>query len=242
MKFGCCIGLDPRRLEILNKYGYTCYETGFAGTASSPDEKILAMRDKASELGMTCVSHNGMFPGDYKLLGGKDEYAKISEFLDMAFAKVKPLASPVVVLGSGAARKIPDDMSLEEAKERFIALLSDVIAPMARKYNVTIAIEELRREECNFINNCREAMEIIRAVRQAGDCAAYRLLPLNARWRQADRAFLLRQHDQARTYRQPEKRAQIPEYRRYRRLPQLLRRAQDRRLRRRDLARGQRWR
>lgn len=164
MKFGCCIGLDPRRLEILNKYGYTCYETGFAGAASSPDEKILAMRDKASELGMTCVSHNGMFPGDFKLLGGKDEYAKISEFLDMAFAKVKPLASPVVVLGSGAARKIPDDMSLEEAKERFIALLSDVIAPMARKYNATIAIEELRREECNFINNCREAMEIIRAV------------------------------------------------------------------------------
>ena len=28
MKFGCCIGLDPKRLEILNKYGYTCYETG----------------------------------------------------------------------------------------------------------------------------------------------------------------------------------------------------------------------
>ena len=164
MKFGCCIGLDPKRLETLHKYGYTCYETGFSGAAGSPDEKIAAMREKADELNMVCVSHNGMFPGDFKLLGGSDEYGRIEEFLNMAFEKVKPLGSPVVVLGSGSARRIPDDMSEDEAKERFIALLSDVIAPIAKKYNVTIAIEELRREECNFINNCREAMEIIRAV------------------------------------------------------------------------------
>lgn len=165
MKFCCCIGIDkPGRLDILKKYGYSCYETGFSAAAAASDDKILAMCDKARELGMTCASHNGMFPGDIKLLQGAGEYAKINEYLDRAFEKVKPFGSPVVVLGSGGARMIPEGMKLDEAKERFIAVLSDVIAPQAKKHGVTIAIEELRREECNFINNCREAMEIIRAV------------------------------------------------------------------------------
>lgn len=164
MKYSCCIGLQPHKLEILKKIGYTCYETGLSGVAEASDESILAMKEKAEELGVTCASHNGMFPTDIRLLGGKDEYPRINEYLDRAFEKAKPLGSPIVVLGSGKAREIPDGMSLDEAKERFSAMLSDVVAPQAARHGVTIAIEELRREECNFINNCREAMEIIRMV------------------------------------------------------------------------------
>ncbi|MBQ8509606.1 MAG: sugar phosphate isomerase/epimerase [Clostridia bacterium] len=160
----CCTGLSPERLEILHKHGYTAWETGFSGLTNAPEETILAMRDKAAELGMTCVSHNGMFPGDIKLLTGKDGYGAIEEYLGKTFAKAKPLGAPTIVLGSGSARRIPDDMSKEEAFERFAAVLSDVIAPAAKEAGVVVAIEELRREECNFINNCREAMELIRAV------------------------------------------------------------------------------
>ncbi len=165
MKFACCINLGAvDKLEILKKHGYTAYETGFSALTNAEDEKILAFAEKTKELGMPCVSHNGMFPADIKLLAGQSEYGKINEYLDKTFEKAKPLGSPIVVLGSGGARKIPEDMSIELATERFTALLSDVIAPQAKKWGVTIAIEELRREECNFINNCREAMEIIRAV------------------------------------------------------------------------------
>lgn len=165
MKFACCIGLNNvAKLEILKNHGYGAYETGFSALTNAPDEAIAELAGKSAELGMPCVSHNGMFPGDIRLLAGREEYAKIDEYLDKTFEKAKTLGSPIIVLGSGGARKIPDDMSLETAKERFVAVLSDVIAPSAKKHGVVIAIEELRREECNFINNCREAMEIIRAV------------------------------------------------------------------------------
>ncbi len=165
MKFACCIGLEALdKLQILRNHGYEAYETGFSGLMNAPDEKIAAMAEKSKELGMPCASHNGMFPGSIQLLGGKEVYAEVDEYLDKTFEKAKPLGSPVVVLGSGKAREIPEGMSLDEAKERFCALLSDVIAPNAKRHGVVIAIEELRREECNFINNCREAMEIIRAV------------------------------------------------------------------------------
>lgn len=165
MKFACCIGLESlARLEILKKHGYEAYETGFSALTNAPDEKIAALAEKSRELGMPCVSHNGMFPGDIGLLSGREVYSKVDEYLDKTFEKAKPLGSPIVVLGSGKAREIPEGLSTDEAKERFEALLSDVIAPSAKRHGVTIAIEELRREECNFINNCREAMEIIRDV------------------------------------------------------------------------------
>ena len=165
MKFACCIGLESlARLEILKKHGYEAYETGFSALTNAPDEKIAALAEKSRELGMPCVSHNGMFPGDIGLLSGREVYSKVDEYLDKTFEKAKPLGSPIIVLGSGKAREIPEGMSTDEAKERFEALLSDVIAPSAKRHGVTIAIEELRREECNFINNCREAMEIIRDV------------------------------------------------------------------------------
>ena len=69
-----------------------------------------------------------------------------------------------MVLGSGGARNIPDGMSRETAFERFVAMLSDVVVPWAKRNSITVAIEELRKEETNFINNCREAMDVIRAV------------------------------------------------------------------------------
>ena len=165
MKFACCIGLDAlNKLELLKKHGYEAYETSFSALTNAPDEKIAALAEKSRELGMPCVSHNGMFPGDIALLSGKEVYSKVDEYLDKTFEKAKPLGSPIIVLGSGKAREIPEGMTLELAKERFEALLTDVIAPSAKRHGVTIAIEELRREECNFINNCREAMEIIRDV------------------------------------------------------------------------------
>ena len=164
MKYCCCMGLEPRKLEILKKHGYEAFEVGFSGLTNAEDEKIAEMCGKARELGMSCVSHNGMFPGNISLLHGKDGYGEISEYLERTIEKEKPLGSPVVVLGSGVARNIPDGMSRETAFERFVSMISDVVVPWARRNSITVAIEELRKEETNFINNCREAMEVVRAV------------------------------------------------------------------------------
>lgn len=165
MKFACCIGFESLdRLETLKKHGYEGFETSFASLTNAPVEKITALVEKSKELGIPCISFNGMFPGNIKLLNGKDGYSEVEEYLEKTFEKAAPLASPIVVLGSGGARTIPEGMSVETAKERFAALLSDVIAPSAKRHGVVIAIEELRREECNFINNCREAMELVNAV------------------------------------------------------------------------------
>jgi len=165
MKFCCCINLNALdRLEKLHELGYTCYETGLAALENAAEEDIAKLAAKAEELGMPCVSHNGMFPPSVTLLRGPESYPEITAYMEKVFSKAKPLGAKVIILGSGGARKIPDGMTKEEATERFIALCRDCISPCAEKYGLTIGIEELRAAECNFINSCKEAMEIIRAV------------------------------------------------------------------------------
>ena len=87
MKYCCCMGLDTTRLEILRKHGYDLYETGFSGLTNTPDEKIAEFCEKAKELGMTCASHNGMFPNELGLLRGPEAYGEISEYLEKTIEK-----------------------------------------------------------------------------------------------------------------------------------------------------------
>lgn len=164
MKFCCCVGLNTDRLPILKKHGLEYCEPAISAIASADDEKFNEFLAKKNELGLKCASANGMFPGDIPLLEGKAGYGKISEYLDHAFSRCQALGVPVGILGSGKAREIPEGMSKEEATERFCALLSDVVSPYAEKYGIIVGIEELCAQECNFINSCKEAMEIIRAV------------------------------------------------------------------------------
>lgn len=164
MKYSCCIGLTPDRLETLKKYGYSGYETGFSGLTNAPDERIIAMKEASDALGMPCVSHNGMFPAEIDLLAGPDGYSAISEYLEKTIEKAARLGSPIVVLGSGRSRNVKNGVSIGKANEIFVNMLKDVVTPWARKHGISVAIEELQRSETNFINSCREAMEIVRAV------------------------------------------------------------------------------
>ena len=103
-------------------------------------------------------------PGEINLLLGEAGYPAVREYLDRAFPRAKELGVPVIILGSGNSRKIPEGMTKEEAENLFCALLTDVISPKCTEYGLVIGIEELNAKECNFINTCKEAMELIRRV------------------------------------------------------------------------------
>ncbi len=163
MKFSCCIGYNAKNLETLAKYGYDCFETPLVNLIDKPESEIRDFKSAADSFGLYCVSHNCMFPGNFKLLD-KNEYKKISDYIDTILTKSSILGTKIIVLGSGGARRIPEGMTLSDAKKHFCDLLTEIIIPKAEEYSINIAIEELRKEETNFINNCREAMEIIDSI------------------------------------------------------------------------------
>ncbi len=166
MKFSACVpmGTERERFPIMKKLGFNHAEPAFSAMYGATEEQVDDFIAAMNEYGITCPTANGMFIEEIKLLEGKESYSKVGEYLDFVFSRAKKFGVQIGILGSGSARTIPEGMSKEEANERFCALLTDVVSPYAKKYDIIVGIEELRAQECNFINSCREAMEIIRAV------------------------------------------------------------------------------
>ena len=106
---------------------------------------------------------NVMFPGNMKIAGPDVKEATVLAYVDSLFSRAKKAKVSIIVLGSGAARRLPDQYDPLKATGAFVSLCKK-IAIVAAKYEVKIALENLQTKETNFINTVRSAAEIVRAV------------------------------------------------------------------------------
>jgi sugar phosphate isomerase/epimerase len=67
-----------------------------------------------------------------------------------------------IVWGSSGARMRPEGTSLGQAMEQFVKALKSV-APIAQENGITLAIEPLNPDECNFINHLDEGARAVEA-------------------------------------------------------------------------------
>jgi sugar phosphate isomerase/epimerase len=102
-------------------------------------------------------------PSGLKVTGpGLDKGGQIL-YVRRALERLSRLGVHLVVFGSGGARQVPEGFSRQEAFEQLVDF-GKRIAPEARSRNITIAIEPLRRQESNIINNTTEALAWVNAV------------------------------------------------------------------------------
>jgi sugar phosphate isomerase/epimerase len=85
------------------------------------------------------------------------------EYIRLALDRVSRLGVRLVVFGSGGARQVPEGFSKQEAFEQLVDF-GKRIAPEARSRNITIAIEPLRQQESNIINNTADELAWVNAV------------------------------------------------------------------------------
>jgi sugar phosphate isomerase/epimerase len=88
---------------------------------------------------------------------------KILGYLDTVFYRAKKAAIPLIVLGSGGSRRIPEGYDKQLATRDFIQLCRKM-ALVAKKHNINIAIESLNSTETNFLNTVEQAAQIVRKV------------------------------------------------------------------------------
>ena len=79
------------------------------------------------------------------------------EYLERALSRAHALGIELAVFGSGGARGVPEGFSYAEAWRQIASFLRRA-ADYGRKYGIAIAIEPLRREECNILNYVSEAV------------------------------------------------------------------------------------
>ena len=90
-----------------------------------------------------------------------DSLENVKKHAEKGFARASALGGKIAVIGSGAARSIPDGVDEDCAKKRFTEVLS-VCADIAAKYGMKVVVEPLNSNETNFITTVGEGSEIAR--------------------------------------------------------------------------------
>ena len=117
---------------------------------------------KASPLPI--LACNGFIrPANLHCVGPDANHDLILTWAETTFRRMKKAGGKIIVFGSAGARKIPDGWPKEKAEEQFIALLK-LLGPLAEAQGITVTVEQLRAEECNFINHIGEGAALIRAA------------------------------------------------------------------------------
>ncbi|RYD17622.1 MAG: sugar phosphate isomerase/epimerase [Verrucomicrobiaceae bacterium] len=141
--------------------------TGSVGDFLVPDkpeeefEKNLA---KYADIPIPILACNGFIrPAHLRCVGKEANHDQILEWSETSFRRLKKAGGKFIVFGSGGARQLRDGWPKEKADEQFVALLKRM-GPLAEKHGVTVTIEQLRAEECNYINRISEGAALIRAA------------------------------------------------------------------------------
>lgn len=158
MKIGVCVGTDIEKMKLIKSLGFDYAESHCQEIASKPIEHLDAMK----ATGLPIVAAN-CFIG-LRVVGEEKDGEKIAEYLDRLFKNASYLGLKYLVFGSSGARRIPEGMSLEDGRAEIVDFLKNYVVHRAEKYNLPVAIEPLRPQECNAINTIDDGVEIAKKV------------------------------------------------------------------------------
>jgi D-psicose/D-tagatose/L-ribulose 3-epimerase len=152
---GNVLGIDV--IPVLKKLGYDYCELSLSDLCTLNEREFGKLQSELEDIGLPVEASNNFFPAGVKLTGPMVNKDIIISYLDMAFQRASALGVKVIVFGSGLARMVPERFPVNEATSQLISLLR-LINQYAQKLDIIIAIESLRKQECNIVNTYREAI------------------------------------------------------------------------------------
>jgi len=153
-------GAGLEQLGIVKEAGFDYVELPIAQLMDLTEAEFDQAVDQLRALDLPCISCNNFFPTTFRLTGETpDSAAAIDDYVRRAFARMQRLGATTVVFGSGPAKNVPDGFPLEQGYAQVVELLRR-IGPIAGSHGVKIAIEPLRRAECNLINTFEEGCRL----------------------------------------------------------------------------------
>ncbi len=118
---------------------------------------------KLNHLRIPLLGSNLFIPGNLKVVGPAVDEQAVLSYVETVFQRAKTAGTQMIIWGSGGSRQVPDGFDRLKAKEQFVSMARKV-AVLAKKYDITLALESLNSTEGNFINTVAEALEIAKAV------------------------------------------------------------------------------
>jgi len=129
-----------------------------------PDDIFEKNLAKLATSPLPILACNGFIrPANLHCIGPNANHGAILEWSDTTFRRLKQIGGKFIVFGSSGARKLPVGWPLEKADEQFVNLLK-AMGTLAEKHAVMVVVEQLRSEECNFLNHIERAAALIRSA------------------------------------------------------------------------------
>src|SRR6478672_11080162 len=166
MRFGCCCA--PDQIDILARAGYDFCELPTA--AVQPFEEDAAALPALRALAAAPLrpeAFNVLVPAKLPLAGPHVDLDALRSYLRRAFTRMAQLGGAIVVLGSGGARRIPENMPREQALDQLAGSLA-LAADEAGRAGIELALEHLNRGESNVFTTVAECRSFIERRGLAG--------------------------------------------------------------------------
>jgi D-psicose/D-tagatose/L-ribulose 3-epimerase len=166
MRFGCCV--IPDQIDILARAGYDFCEL--------PARAVLPFEDDAAALPalrqiaaapLHPEAFNVLVPAELPMVGPRADHDALRSYLRRAFGRMAQLGGVVVVLGSGAARRIPDVVPRAQALDQLAAALA-LAADEADRAGIALALEHLNQSETNVFTSLAECRAFVGERELAG--------------------------------------------------------------------------
>ncbi|MEO7991462.1 MAG: sugar phosphate isomerase/epimerase family protein [Chryseolinea sp.] len=157
---------DIENDSLLHAFGYR-YVVESTNKILSPrkvsDQQFTDQLQIIKKLRVPLFATNLFIPGDLKVVGPNVNEQAVLTYVEIVLQRAQEANLKMIIWGSGGSRGVPEGFDRAKAKDQFISIAKK-IATLAEKHNITLALENLNRTECNFINSVTEALEIVKAV------------------------------------------------------------------------------
>jgi sugar phosphate isomerase/epimerase len=162
VEFGVCA--DAAHFDEAVRHGFDYYEMEVAEIDRMDEARFAALKAQVLASPIRCRAYRSLIRR-FQVVGdtASAQQAEVKAYLEKNLERCKQLGGRVVVWGSGGSRNVPQGFSRDRAWQQiqeFLRMMGDI----ARRNDLVIGIEPLRRQESNIINSAGEALKLAREV------------------------------------------------------------------------------
>ncbi len=161
MNIGWCAPLQEA--ERLYRFGFDFIELPLASFGLEDRTSFESAKEALSASVLPTSAFNVFFPSGLRVVGEEVDGVRMRNYLGRATDLLDHAQAKVAVLGSAAARSVPEGFDRTRAEDQFLQALS-WCADAVEGTGITVAIEPLNRKESNLINSVAEAVSFAERI------------------------------------------------------------------------------
>ncbi len=172
MRYGFCkefstpmkTEVDYELVKMIKEAGFDYIEMRLMLVEALSDEEFEKLVKTLNELELPCDVCCALFPKTVRVTGNDRDNDVIRNYLEKAFYRANVLGAKKVVFGSAPARALDEETTMEEGYNQVAEMIKDIMIPLCEKYDITVVIEPLRHDACNFINTVTDGEKLVKMV------------------------------------------------------------------------------